>query len=223
MGNFDEDAVFERLTPWHGMMSEAFHAAWKTWSRDVLPHFPAPPIRFRRNAMHALIVKEIRSRFQDTPGVSILETKDDRFLLHVSGRGGDLIVQFKHLDDGHHTRNYPTATAKAFDRQIRLPELPDALRVTAGYQLNQAETDIVGVFVVRARGQQVDWWYELARPGSDRVTQLPAQRSLSGIASPTPSRVRAKAPDAATSKKRATLGLRVVKGRKSGPDKKKDK
>lgn len=186
MDQFSEEAVFARLEEYHADVVGVVRAAFKRWI-EIAPAFAGPSLRTRRNNMYEFMAEEARTRFTGRDGVKPRDTKHEQVLLDFPARGGvgALLMRFKHLDEQLATRNFPTSAAIAYDGPSALPGMPQ-MRLTAGYQLNDAESEITGIHIVRAvkvldRGRlrtNVLWSYELAKPGSDRIAELPLQRTF---------------------------------------------
>lgn len=78
------------------------------------------------------------------------------------------VLRFKKLDEDGRSRNYPTPQQKKFDRGVALPGLPpEAARISAGYVLNKAATDIDWIMVARPNGRAMPHWcVAVNEPGS---------------------------------------------------------
>jgi len=211
MDQNSEAYVLAVLGRHQGQLLAAVQAAWRSWI-GLMGNFPDAHPRLRRTVIQCLIVKEVRERFANVPGVRALDTADGRFLLVVERRRGipDLVVQFKFLDDSYHTRNFRTPTAIAFDKQRPLPGLPKALRVTVGYRPDLAEVQLAGVFVVLAVARRIQWMYELTA-ATEKVTPLPMQPPLFGGKG----RVRLK-PEFDDAAKKRRANFQVLKGKGKG-------
>lgn len=148
------------LGPHHDTLWNCVSEGWRRYQEDVAPLYSRPSPSFRANAVHELIIDEVRARFSDVPKTEILErSRLDRFLLHVDP---DVLLQFKKLDADLRTKNYPTRRSRDFQAQVPLMELPNAHRLTVGYQLNSAATELTSVLVTYPLSSgSPRWWYEL--------------------------------------------------------------
>lgn len=116
-------------------------------SRDRLP-----------SILHELIIEEARHAFADIPHVQVHDPSSlGRFLLESRG----VIVQFKKLSRQFATANNPTDTSRAWDGQQMELGLPPYARLTAGYQLDEYETRMKGIYLAFIRDGQCIWWHDL--------------------------------------------------------------
>ena len=168
----DRDTAQVLLTTYHADLRECVETGWRSWSAHVRPTMPMPFPRVLANCVHQYAADEARRRFGQDPRVEIKEEMA-RFLLCIDKRA---LLRFKRLDDAMQTSNYPTPSAVLFDRQTVLPHVPLLSRLTVGYRLNQAETELASVHIVLAKGRRILWDYEIEK-GSGAVV-VPMQRSL---------------------------------------------
>jgi hypothetical protein len=69
------------------------------------------------------------------------------------------VLRLKKLDEDGRSRNYPTPQQRKFDRGATLPGLPpEAVRISAGYVLNKAATEIDWVMISRPNGRVMPHW-----------------------------------------------------------------
>jgi hypothetical protein len=81
--------------------------------------------------------------------------------------GGTVVLRFKKMDEDGRTRNYPTKQAKHFDRQLPLPGLPaPAIRLTAGYWLDETQTEFIRAQIARPIAPGVTAWCAAIVPAS---------------------------------------------------------
>ena len=166
MGNVSKDEVSELLAPYNEHIYHAVHGAWEKLINSILPMFPACTVRYRRNAMYELMIQMARPLFHDLSGIELVESKRGRILLVVNRRDANLVVRFKKIDNKFLTSNYPTQGSLAFDHQMPgLPGIPSGSRITVGYLMNDDETQLIGVFIIFAKGTSVQWQYELLPNG----------------------------------------------------------
>jgi hypothetical protein len=77
------------------------------------------------------------------------------------------VLRFKKMDEDGRTRNYPTKQAKTFDRQLPLPGLPaPAVRLTAGYWLDETQTQFIRAQVARPLAPGMVAWCAAIVPPS---------------------------------------------------------
>ncbi len=158
------------LAPYHDTLRACVEAAWAHW-QEIRSHFPLCSRSGRRHVMHEFILQEVRSRFGDTIGVKISER--GRFLLTME----NIVLRFKWVNQQFQTSNFATPSAIAFDTQLRLPGVPHGVRLTIGYQVNELETELVGVFIILSRGKDVLWKYEIGKDDGAQVIMFPQEHS----------------------------------------------
>ena len=211
--DFDEWSVFRRLDRKHAGFAKAMWSAWDRWTGGLISQFPVSPTRVRRTVVQDLFVQEIRKLFAADNDVRLLDGGDDRFLMFVPPAEGvkKFLVQFKHVDDRLRPSNYPTVRAKRFVQQMPLDGIPVGMRLTLGFRLNKAETDVAGLYLIYLVGHKVVWSYEINRPGSASIAVFPPQQPLFPP-DRTTGRVTAKRDPAEMERKQANRGrhLRVV-------------
>jgi hypothetical protein len=79
--------------------------------------------------------------------------------------GGDAVLRLKKMDEDGHSRNYPTKQARDYDRGEPLPGLPPpAIRLTAGYLLDETETQFIHTQIAKPKGRRIDWCAALVPP-----------------------------------------------------------
>jgi hypothetical protein len=141
--------VQKRLTQYWETLAELPHRALERYKRQIASRFSQPSGRFRSNALHELMIDELRPVAGDS-----LITARGRSLLRA---GDDLVVQFKKIDGSGRTSNVPTAAALAWETQLHLPGIPPAMRLTLGYRLDKASTEVVEVSLIARDGDAIIW------------------------------------------------------------------
>jgi hypothetical protein len=157
----------------HDKFRETVQDAWVKFVSEVLPLFPLCTIRFRRNAMYDLMIQKARPLFQDVDKVSLQETKRGRILLTVRSQYGPIVLRFKKVDQQLKTANYPTQGSLDFDnQQPDLPGIPRGARLTIGYEMNEEETELRGVYVICSTGKTVHWDYPLMQEQGGQLVDV---------------------------------------------------
>jgi hypothetical protein len=154
----ERDEAGAILSPYHSDLRGCVSVGWEKWLNQVKPLYPRPTLRFRANAIWDGMIDEARVRFNDVPGVNIIDDHRSTFFLTFDGR---LLVRFKKLDDRLRTRNYPTQQALTINGQMDLPEVPDGSLVTIGYRTDELGMSLKDVLVVMSRSNRVRWAYDL--------------------------------------------------------------
>lgn len=136
------------------------HARYRRYNAaDLLEH----DARAAAACTYCHMVEEAVRRWTDRPGIKMLEVRG-RKVWHIDGR---ILVRWKKTDEDGRSRNYPTEQDRKYDKGEPLPGLPEpAIRLTVGYLLNPAQTEIVRVQVARPHGPRIAWCAAIGRPRS---------------------------------------------------------
>lgn len=134
------------------------HAKYRSYPADVLvEHSP----RAAATCTYDHMVAEADKRWSDQDGIIPDEIKGLKFWII----GTTAVLRFKKMDEDGRSRNYPTKQAKAFDHQTWLPGFPDpAIRLTAGYLLDETQTQFIRAQIARPRGKQIEWCAAIVPP-----------------------------------------------------------
>jgi len=124
---------------------------------------------------------EVVRRFDGRKGFNLLRLGRLNLLLCRD----ETVWRFKLVDGSGRHSNYQTEQQKNFDDQLPLPGLPsEAVRLTSGYQPDEAGHSIARVIVARPIGRQIEWasqvnivddvasWVDITPPrlpGTERV------------------------------------------------------
>lgn len=157
--------------------------AWRIWERHLIKLLPGCHVRTRRVLLWNLMVQEAKLRLSDAADkIAIRETRQGHVLIVIRGprNFGPIVLRFKHLHQDFTTRNYPTQGAIKYGLQLPLPEVPRGTRLTIGYTLNSAETELSGIFWVWAEGPRVLHHESLVE--EDRTISLPLEETRQAAA-----------------------------------------
>jgi hypothetical protein len=151
--------------------------AWRVWQRDLLKMLPGCHVRTRRILLWSLMLQEAKLRLSDSSDIAFRETRQGHVVIIVRGsRGvGSIVLRFKHLHQDFTTRNYPTQGAIRYGLQLPLPGVPRGTRLTIGYTLNAAETELAGIFWVWSVGARILYLESLVE--DDRTIELPLEET----------------------------------------------
>lgn len=186
---FTEQEVMERLAPHVSFLTSLPHAAVERYTKEIAPAFAARWPTARASVIHAFMIEAMTARY----GADMINV-GGRWLWRASS---DLIVQFKLLDDTGLPRNYPTLRAQQFDAQLELDDMPVAMRVTLGYDLDEETSEVVQVRVVGQVGRRLLFSRELVAV----QTVIPLFAPPADPAQPTPRRLRARQDENASTRK----------------------
>lgn len=127
------------------------------------------------------MVAEADRRFLGRSGIVPLEIAG----LKVWLVGSDAVLRLKKMDEDGRSRNYPTKQAREYDRGDPLPGLPPpAVRLTAGYLLDDTETQFIRTQIAKPRGRRIEWCAAIVPPldatGGKRWTDVTRQKRFLG-------------------------------------------
>jgi hypothetical protein len=156
----NHDACFEVLKPYHDDLNSIVANAHKILVDDLLPVLGVAGKTVMAANMHHLMIREARQRLLGRDGVQELMNASQQFPVFVIG--GQLAVRFKKLNRRTYApETYATHRAREFDGQATLLELPWD-RVNVGYVLNEHDTEIEAILVVKTwKHREPEWWYEI--------------------------------------------------------------
>ena len=143
------------------LLKECVDTAWSRYDADFRPILPLCSPVGMANILRELIIEDARGRLTNDLRFQILDgVSGGRFLTLVDGT---IVIQFRKLTRDFLTRNNPTATSDAFDRQEPdLDGVPDTPRLTVGYQLGQYRTALAGTYLAFVVGNECVWHHDLA-------------------------------------------------------------
>lgn len=184
-------AAQRTLSAFHEILFECLRAGIVAW-RSTRSAFGAKGVStLRANAIHVAACNEARARFEGVEGARV-RGDGGRFLIEFDG-DAPLVVHFKKMSEELLSSTYPTAAARAFRGQMRLPGLPDLPRVTVGYVLPKAEGEVddldFEVHVALQDERRVSWSYELDASQASGIVPI---SPIAPAAGPTTKRVRIK-------------------------------
>lgn len=133
---------------------EAWHHAFKTY-KDYPPEFTAE----YDDSVAAQVIRrhawtEIVRRFDGHKGVNFRRLRGLNLLLYKD----ETVWRFKKVDASGRHANYQTSQQQDFDDQLDLPGIPaKAIRLTSGYQPDEAGQEIERIIIARPMGRQIEW------------------------------------------------------------------
>lgn len=177
----DQEHCMRLAEPLLADFHDAWHHAFNTYL-SYPPEFTAEhDDTTTANVIRSHMWTEIVRRFDGRPGCKVLRLRGLNLLIHRD----ETVWRFKLVDGTGRHANYQTKQQQDYDAQMHLPHIPSAaLRLTSGYQLDEAAQKIERVIVARPIGGDIVWasqvnmagetatWSDItpARlPGTDRV------------------------------------------------------
>lgn len=158
----------ERMAKCLGCVADA----WRTYEEHFRPHLPLCHPNHLPTFLHELVCEEVRRHLTEDLGFVIHDgVAGGRFLVEVDGR---VILQFRKLTRDMLTRNNPTDTSDAFDRQESgIDGIPDQPRLTVGYQLGQYRTSIAATYLAFVVGRECVWFHDLETGEHSTTIEFP--------------------------------------------------
>ena len=106
------------------------------------------------NNIYAHAEKRVQSLVDETPGLSLINVRG----MVVANYLDSALFRFKKVNaDGRHS-NYQTHQQQNYDDQMEFRELPSpAIRLTVGYELDEAGLSLKRIMVARPIGRSVFW------------------------------------------------------------------
>lgn len=168
------EAVMKRLTPYledFDAIPRHAHAAYRSYHpKHLIEHSP----RTTANCTYDHMVAEAERRFVQRRNIAPLVIRGLKVWLF----GDHTAIRWKKMDEDGSTRNYPTQQAKDYDHQKQMPGFPPRpTRITVGYLLDAAGTDIVRVQVARPFGKNIAWCAAIV-PGTRKWEEVTKQAGI---------------------------------------------
>lgn len=178
-GKLSSDEAKELLAPHAGELCSCWQFAWLAWNEEVSADGRERlTSRSRSSCLNDFAVeraKEVFAGYDDVEGCSLLGF----FKLYVGKRA---VLRFKRLNRDKLAMNIRTGQQVAYYLDEHIPGIrPDRTRLTIGYILNPAETDIDDILITYQHGRKSLLWSFSLLEGVETITMpQPA------VASPTP-------------------------------------
>lgn len=160
-----EEAAREALGRYEGNLAESVGIGVDEWKKYHAPRYVMPYGRTFATSVHDTAMREISSRLGDDPNVVLISADDQRFFIHLKREG--IVVRFKKFDESFRIANVRTEASIRFNAQGWLPGVPIGPRLTIGYQVDEVDSTLTGMYVaLMVSSTRTFWRYEIARPGA---------------------------------------------------------
>lgn len=115
--------------------------------------------RAMKNNIYAHAETRAYQKESDTPGLNVLDVRGLKVLNYLD----KVVFRLKNVNaEGKHSNN-DTQQQRDFDDQLPLEGLPDAaIRLVAGYQLDEAGLSLERIMVARRIGRNVVWTAQIS-------------------------------------------------------------
>jgi hypothetical protein len=121
----------------------------------------------------------VQNQIQGMPGVALLDARGLRLVNYFDR----YVIRLKQVDGRGRHANYPTDQQVEFDKDIPLPGIPRAaIRVTSGYQLNEAADAIERIMVARILDKSTLWLSQVNVVAAEPVWEDITPQRLPGTA-----------------------------------------
>lgn len=147
------------LGPYFPIFVAIIFDAWKEWHVMVADNrrlARAGGTRSRASLMSDFMNDLAKEKFADVQGVVV---RDGRFTQVIFD--GIVALRFKKLTMLGRTQNNPTRSQSEYLMQIALPDFPEAIRLTLGYQLDRLGTKVQDVVLLCENGKDKLWHLSL--------------------------------------------------------------
>lgn len=176
------EAAKRVLTPYLEAIGDCLYVGFHRWKQggQAAPELFAPlSARTRSCFVYDHICYEVIRRFTGVDKVRW--TVDKGFLVLIIEDA--LVVRFKKLDRRGRVRYIPTHQSTMYFLQEELPGFPlGVLRLNAGYQLNELQTDIANMLITYQVGRDVEWSFPVLQTTVE-ITSFTASGPTSGAVS----------------------------------------
>ena len=152
-----KEAVKNVLNPYLQTIGDCLYVGFHRWKQggQAAPELFGPlSARTRSCFVYDHICHEVIRRF--TGIEKVRWSVDKGFLVLIIE--DTVVVRFKKLDRRGRVRYIPTHQSTMYFLQEELPGFPSqVLRLNAGYQLNELQTEIANMFITYQKGSDVEW------------------------------------------------------------------
>lgn len=155
-----QSEVAALVEPYQGTIQRCLRHGWDMWERlrDLAPDLFKPlKKRTRASFVHDHVCDQVRQSFNGVDGVVVSE-KRGVLLLTIAER---VDIRFKKLDKKGRARNIITKQQANLAAQMRMPGFTEAMKLTAGYQLNELQTEMTNYLITYQRGRNLIWAFPL--------------------------------------------------------------
>jgi hypothetical protein len=164
------------VKPYYPKLIACIEGAWAEYYDAVPPAIRAQVgSRARAAVVHDLMVHQALRVFQGVKGINFVTA---RGYVHMSVQGR-LLIRLKKLDDKGRPANYQTKQVKELNSGGMLADIPEAIRLVAGYQLDGLQSALASLLIVAPRGRSLAFKLTIKNYGE-------GTGSLAGVSDITP-------------------------------------
>jgi hypothetical protein len=144
--------VEEIVKPYYPKFIACIEGAWAEYYDGVPPAIRAQVgKRARAAVVHDLMVHQALRTFHGVSGINFVVAKG---YVHMSVQGR-LLIRLKKLDGKGRPANYQTKQVKDLNSDGMLADIPEAIRLVAGYQLDGLQSALASLLIVAPRGRSL--------------------------------------------------------------------
>jgi hypothetical protein len=152
--NTDQNRCMAALAPVLEHVHDCWHRAMETYQGYSPLVLAQHSDRAAASCVHDHMWMELQQALSEVRGAALLTVRG----LQVLNVGDLVVARFKKVDARGHSVTHPSQQQEDFDRQLAIPDLPEAAtRLTIGYQPDAAFSAIERVLVVCQMGKTILW------------------------------------------------------------------
>lgn len=166
-GDLNRDEIETILKPFYPHFCTCIEGAWEEYYARVPSDVRAKlGKRARANVIHDLMVHRALLVFAGVPGVNLVEAYG---YTHLSF-GGRVLIRLKKLDAKGRPANYLTPQVKRLNSNATLADIPQAVRMVAGYQVDKLQAGLLALLIVAPEGRSIGLKLTIKTYGDDNQT-----------------------------------------------------
>ena len=148
------------IAPYEDAIKNSVYNGWDDFWHDYREIKHIFKKRTRSSMVNDYIVKHAHLQLGCLGEVRVIETKG----ITLFNIEDEYIVRFKLLDNKKMYKNVKTVHTLEFYKQNNLPNIPSAVRLVAGYELNHLGTLVKSISMTCPNGQYNHWYWSLTGP-----------------------------------------------------------
>lgn len=165
------------LKPLLPLLHEGWHSAFGKYQDYAPAHRADHDDTTAANCVRSHMWAYVQNQIGGMSGINLLNVRG----LKLANYFDRYVLRFKQVDKAGMHANYQTEQQTDFDRNLPLPEVPPAaIRLTSGYQLNEAADAIERVMIARILGRSILWLSQINVVAAEPVWENIAPARFAG-------------------------------------------
>lgn len=152
-----KDEAHEILAPHLPTIEEAIRQAWHDYGRCYANDAHRHSTRSRASLIHDHIISRLEEAIDGVSALRLTKIKG----LHVLVVADRLLLRFKKLDRALRPSRPWTAQGEFHQQLPLLEDMPELVKLQAGYQLDRTNTSLQAILLTCPDGKAVRWHLEL--------------------------------------------------------------